>query len=1153
MVFGFIKKERRVPDLSRYDYYYQQNDLDYNKSYRLSTAAASAATAIRSGSNNPVLNTHTFKSRRTQSMVYDSNPYTHVPHTNSNIHTNTRSTSKDPRRKTINNNNNNIQSKQKIKGRHENNRGDSNINYKKTYSLRSQSTFDRNVDLSSMKQRNNNHNHNNNHNNNNIHSKSSGSTTIPTVVNQRRLNSLSSTNGRSSRLNSLTSNGQARRLKRQQQQQTNNPNNILGQSSRANSITTTVTRVTDPLGRTTSITKKTIKRIDGYEYVETTTTTTNLVPLNELADDDDNNNINNKLLNSSIQKHFDEFSDNFNMTEDEDHDSTMLNNIGNDTMDTNDNTNNLSLTNETDSYRDELIQDGPHYNNIDDTLDNGTLQELDEDLSLPKEIIEETAYDINMKNNNNIHNTSENDSTAIDGNPGYEYDNLLLDDIVEEDEKVSQDDEIEELEKELDKDLHDGKGYNSNIHNHHDDDHQDKNEEYTVDDKFDQMEIQNKHFTHPYASGLIPLDETSSLSKFFDTIGSMPSSRENLVLHKSNIPKGSSTSTTTHKSNNNRTSMTSEIPVKKKVVVNRQPVSKDETTVNMRNAGKKNSRSIQLSLSSSSHSPPQQIPKKHLTEQEMYIKALEVAKKKVYNNTYSTGASGQFNTVHGDTRSTMGTRMTLRDQSIPKESIVSYYNMPHSTNKHSLKLFGSSLFSKNKHEKKKSVIISSSSPVTSMTKTVTNSSSGQTSINSLPYSQSKVHSVSRNSPIYNNSKNEKQQALSDEDMYAKALELAQKRFNEAQKKLIQRQRQEQKNTVKEPKNIVKDDPVKSINQDSTVSSAFLDKTQKQSDNSLNNEINFQKKESAETIPTVVSDQQTKNESTTDATCNQVDEQKGEKVHDNQEDVRKIDTNEQSSLVEKSSKVDIQQKPGSEAQYGVLLTAHPEEPFDPDNVIPMPKLEPVSSNPKHKYKFPHRPKIDVEKNKSKIRSVFDKVVQFSNENSGYQPPKKDKLKIQEQNRLVEQIEVAKAENIREQQLHPPPLKVESYVSHGATTTLPVQQNLDHFPNGTVPTTGAIFSQNQDNRVNQGISNENVTNSSSLFSNSKGQLVDSATPTEDVLLQQEQSIKNNANMPMTSASITNISTDSKPKIAKITSRTSSKKSKSKFFTGLFKRSK
>lgn len=1144
MVFGFIKKERRVPDLSRYDYYYQQNDLDYNKSHRLSTAAASAAAAITSGNNSPVLNTYTVNSRRSQSMIYNSNPYTHLPHTNINNH----STSKDPGRRP-NNNNNNIQSKQKIKDRHENNRGNSNINYRKTYSLRSQSSFDKNIDLSSIKQRNN--------NNNNIRSNSSGNTTIPSAAKQRRLNSLSSANGRNSRLNSLTSNGQVRRLKRQQQhQQINNPNNILDQLPRTNSITTTVTRVTDPLGRTTSITKKTIKRIDGYEYIETTTTTTNLVPLNETVDDGDDNNNNNRLLNPSIQKHFDEFSDNFNMTEDEDYDLTILNDINNNTMDTNDNdnNNNLSLTNEVDSYNDELLQDEFNYNNIDDTLNNGTLQELDDDLSLPKEIIEETDYDINMENNNN-NNTSENDSMGIDGTSGYEYDNLLLDDIVEEDEKISQDDEIEELGKEFGKDLHDEKRDNNTIYNNHDGDYQDENEEYTIDDKFNQMEIQPKHFAHPYASGLVPLDETSSISKFSDAMESMPSSKENLVSRKSNTPKRSSISTTTYKSNsnNNRTFTASKRPVKKKVIINRQPSGKDETPLNMKNIGKKNDKSTQSPLPSSLYSPPQQIPKKHLTEQEMYMKALEVAKKKVYNNTYGAGASGQSNMLRGDTRSKMGSRMTLRDQSIPKESIVPYHNTSHSTNKHYSKLFGSSLFSKNKHEKNKPIAVSSFPPVTSMAKTVTNSSIGQTSINTLPYSQSREHSASRTSSTQNNSRNGQQQVLSDEDMYAKALELAQKRFNEAQKKLIQRQRQERMNAVKESKKIAKSNPIKSINQNNTMPSVSLDKIQKQSESGLNDETNFQKMGNSETTSTVVSDQRTKNEPTTGAICNQVNEPKVEQLFNNQEDVEMIDTSEESPSIEKSSKVDLQQKPGSEVQYGVLLTAHPEEPFNPNNVIPMPKLEPALSNSKHKHKFPHRPKIDVEKNKSKIRNVFDKVVQFSNENSGYQPPKKEKLKMEEQYKLVEQVKVAKAENIHEQQLHPPPLKVEPYASHGAATTLPVQQNLDHFPNGIIPATGEIFSQRQGNRPTQVTSNDNVTNSSSVFSNSKGQFVDSATPTEDVLLQQEQSIKNNTNIPMAAASITNISTDSKLKIVKITSHSSSKKSKSKFFKGLFKRSK
>ncbi|SCU85333.1 LADA_0D06920g1_1 [Lachancea dasiensis] len=49
-------------------------------------------------------------------------------------------------------------------------------------------------------------------------------------------------------------------------------------SSRTNSmITVHTTEVKDPMGRTQSITKKTVRRINGYEYVETTTSTSNPV------------------------------------------------------------------------------------------------------------------------------------------------------------------------------------------------------------------------------------------------------------------------------------------------------------------------------------------------------------------------------------------------------------------------------------------------------------------------------------------------------------------------------------------------------------------------------------------------------------------------------------------------------------------------------------------------------------------------------------------------------------------------------------------------------------------------------------------------------------------------------------------------------------
>lgn len=80
--------------------------------------------------------------------------------------------------------------------------------------------------------------------------------------------------------------------------------------SRANSITVRTTKVKDPQGRTKSITRKTIRRINGYEVVETTTTTTDILPVDsvdgvpplemdgEAADEDVHNH----------QTHFDEFS-----------------------------------------------------------------------------------------------------------------------------------------------------------------------------------------------------------------------------------------------------------------------------------------------------------------------------------------------------------------------------------------------------------------------------------------------------------------------------------------------------------------------------------------------------------------------------------------------------------------------------------------------------------------------------------------------------------------------------------------------------------------------------------------------------------------------------------------------------------------------------
>ncbi|CAR23484.1 Msc3p [Lachancea thermotolerans CBS 6340] len=67
--------------------------------------------------------------------------------------------------------------------------------------------------------------------------------------------------------------------------------NSLASPSR--SITVKTTEVRDPMGRTQSITRQTVRKINGYEYVETTTTSTTTSPLGD------------------AERHFDEFTSDF--------------------------------------------------------------------------------------------------------------------------------------------------------------------------------------------------------------------------------------------------------------------------------------------------------------------------------------------------------------------------------------------------------------------------------------------------------------------------------------------------------------------------------------------------------------------------------------------------------------------------------------------------------------------------------------------------------------------------------------------------------------------------------------------------------------------------------------------------------------------------
>ncbi|EDO16621.1 hypothetical protein Kpol_529p1 [Vanderwaltozyma polyspora DSM 70294] len=218
MVFGIsTRKERRVPDLSRYDYYYQ-NKGDYNTSNDISIDAAYSVATGHAPGNEYSKPRSIPSTTRTRSMV--------------NLQQNMRNNNN------VNANNNNR------RGSHSSNLQNYKLknssNGGRSYSLRSQASSD--------------------------------------TLGANRLNSITSTRR-----------GSAPKAKIS--------NTANGNSSRANSITVQTTEVKDPHGKTQSITRKTIKRVNGYEYVETTTTTTQTIK--------------SPLQMSDADRHFDEFSDNF--------------------------------------------------------------------------------------------------------------------------------------------------------------------------------------------------------------------------------------------------------------------------------------------------------------------------------------------------------------------------------------------------------------------------------------------------------------------------------------------------------------------------------------------------------------------------------------------------------------------------------------------------------------------------------------------------------------------------------------------------------------------------------------------------------------------------------------------------------------------------
>lgn len=202
MVFGLSRKEHRVPDLSRYDYYYKDKD-EANTSAQFSAAAAYAAST---GTAPQVDSARINQPVRAQSMTFHGGY-------------------QGPQQRQ--------RTSARIASAGVNRASNLDSNYK-TYSLRSQTSVQ---------------------------------------APQGRTNSVTS----SSKFNKSA-------LPRSKN---------VNSGSRANSITIKTTEVKDLQGRTQSITKRTVRRVNGYKYVETTTTTTQAIPV---VDSD---------------KHFDEFSGNY--------------------------------------------------------------------------------------------------------------------------------------------------------------------------------------------------------------------------------------------------------------------------------------------------------------------------------------------------------------------------------------------------------------------------------------------------------------------------------------------------------------------------------------------------------------------------------------------------------------------------------------------------------------------------------------------------------------------------------------------------------------------------------------------------------------------------------------------------------------------------
>lgn len=1225
MVFGLTKKERKVPDLSRYDYYYQ-NQQDYNKSHHLSAAAASAAATINTRPNTTTYHSNNRNSMpRSRSMVYQSN---NTINKNENVNPNS-----SPRKKIVSyvHSNSNV-----------------NNNYK-TYSLRSQNSLNnfnnKPKRLSSTINRkiNNNSTIKQTRNKRLSHSTRNNIQNNTPSNNINRLNSLNSNNTNNTnnhRLNSITSNN-SRNLRRIGTNNTTSNNNFPNSNpmSRTNSITTKVTKVTDLQNRTTSITKKTIKRMDGLEIIETTTTTTNIVPINNNNDFDIDSNGNNLLTN---EQHFEQFSENFisnnnHLMDDE------LNNLNSN----NNNNNNILLDQENDL----------------ETINSNELLELQQTM--------QKHSSLNDNNINNINNLNVNDLLKEEQ---YEYD--MEPDFIPNDDDIIAEEEEEDEEK---------TNYNINEHNIN-----------------DFQKPVNPTFL---SNNTVPLDQTSSMSRFTDALESVNQSNDNLVEKKIVRPAKNVNTTSSNKYKANiqpkrniinqqaHSTQPKKKPVKKTVKLNTLPQSSPN----------------QIQNQYQNQAP--KVKKKPLTDQEMYLKALEVAKRKVYSD--SNGNNFEVDPKLTDNnRSQMVSRMTLRNSNLqaPAYNSNSHNNKNNRTSllssvirrsndfennysrdydstddenniitiKPNTKKKLSSLFkiNKNKHKKLSNDDSFENDSSANLTP-VLNQSNKFDQFSNVSESPSVIknskNSITSNPTVdkdMSSIENSKKVRLSDEEMYNKALKISQKRLadshkltiqqkeseklkrlekqkqlDEKRQKLLENQEQQQ-NEIKNlegPKKMEMDmDMHTSLNNnidDYTFTLPLVSKERNKvnkvdsninSHRDQNNESNDGNLGNLEAFDNLEIGNNTSNDIESDTIVNI--SKNNETISDNKSIVKKdvddskfnksksnepktdefktttsnpieprnppsqsaiISNSENASNIPETSHIENASDRQLNSPSNELSVAEPEVPFNEDLVTRMPTSDELNDTNKKHRRFSrrqsrsnsnsffdsssHHTMETAVKSKSKFKNIFNKVAKFSQENSGYQPTKKEQIEIDKQNEYLDQIERERQLSVSEQKLNPPPLKKISTLTspHGATTTLPVEQPLDHFPNGIHPTLSHSSFQRQGsttldpNNFNTNVPTDNINNknyntnatkakdnsksttTSSIFSKNredKRNITSNVPDAEQLDIPSDIDVQNDVQNDVTLKDIQQAKLHNAVKVP-----TNDKKPKNNFFNKLFKRSK